>query len=79
MQSKEPMLPSRICQAWNKGQALEAELDRQRESKPKAIALMHLISPRLKNLINDVIADFGSLDILINNAGITQDTLACFA
>jgi 3-oxoacyl-[acyl-carrier protein] reductase len=26
-------------------------------------------------LINGVIADFGSLDILINNAGITQDTL----
>ncbi len=26
-------------------------------------------------LINDVIADFGSLDILINNAGITMDNL----
>ena len=26
-------------------------------------------------LINGVIADFGSLDILINNAGITQDNL----
>ena len=28
-----------------------------------------------ENLINGVIADFGSLDILINNAGITQDNL----
>ncbi len=28
-----------------------------------------------EKLINDVITDFGGLDILINNAGITQDTL----
>ena len=28
-----------------------------------------------EKLIADVIADFGSLDVLINNAGITQDTL----
>ncbi|HMR57643.1 MAG TPA: 3-oxoacyl-[acyl-carrier-protein] reductase [Cyclobacteriaceae bacterium] len=28
-----------------------------------------------EKLINDVVAEFGSLDILINNAGITQDTL----
>ncbi len=28
-----------------------------------------------EKLINDVVAEFGTLDILINNAGITQDTL----
>lgn len=28
-----------------------------------------------ETLINDVIADFGKIDILINNAGITRDTL----
>ena len=28
-----------------------------------------------EKLINDVIADFGSLDIIVNNAGITQDNL----
>ena len=28
-----------------------------------------------EQLINDVVSDFGSLDVLINNAGITQDNL----
>ncbi len=28
-----------------------------------------------EKLISDVVVDFGSLDVLINNAGITQDTL----
>ena len=28
-----------------------------------------------EKLVNDFIADFGSIDVLINNAGITQDTL----
>lgn len=28
-----------------------------------------------EKLVNDVIADFGSLDIIVNNAGITQDNL----
>ena len=28
-----------------------------------------------EQLINDVVGDFGSLDVLVNNAGITQDTL----
>ena len=30
---------------------------------------------KLKNLAEDVVAEFGAIDILINNAGITKDNL----
>jgi 3-oxoacyl-[acyl-carrier protein] reductase len=36
---------------------------------------MHLIIRRQKSWVNDVVEAFGKIDILINNAGITKDTL----
>jgi len=56
------------------GQALEAELA-AKGVKAKGYRSDASDFVQAEKLINDVIADFGSLDILINNAGITQDTL----
>lgn len=56
------------------GQALEAELS-AKGSKAKGYRSDASEFAQAEKLINDVIADFGSIDILINNAGITQDTL----
>ena len=56
------------------GQALEAELTAQ-GIKAKGYRSDASDFAQADKLINEVITDFGSLDILINNAGITQDTL----
>jgi 3-oxoacyl-[acyl-carrier protein] reductase len=56
------------------GQALESELA-AKGIKAKGYRSDASDFAQAEKLINDVIADFGSLDILINNAGITQDTL----
>jgi 3-oxoacyl-[acyl-carrier protein] reductase len=56
------------------GQALESELA-SKGIKAKGYRSDASNYPQAEKLVNDVIADFGSLDILINNAGITQDTL----
>lgn len=56
------------------GQALEAELQ-AKGVKAKGYRSDASDFAQAEKLVNDVIADFGSLDILINNAGITQDTL----
>jgi 3-oxoacyl-[acyl-carrier protein] reductase len=56
------------------GQALEAELI-TKGVKAKGYRSDASDFAQAEKLINDVISDFGSLDILINNAGITQDTL----
>jgi 3-oxoacyl-[acyl-carrier protein] reductase len=56
------------------GQALEAELA-AKGIKAKGYRSDASDFAQAEKLVNDVIADFGSLDILINNAGITQDTL----
>ena len=56
------------------GQALEAELS-AKGVKAKGYRSDASDFAQAEKLINDVVADFGSLDILINNAGITQDTL----
>lgn len=56
------------------GQALEAELN-AKGVKAKGFRSDASDFAQAEKLINDVIAEFGSLDILINNAGITQDTL----
>jgi 3-oxoacyl-[acyl-carrier protein] reductase len=56
------------------GQALEAELA-AKGVKAKGFRSDASDFAQAEKLINDVIAEFGSLDILINNAGITQDTL----
>jgi 3-oxoacyl-[acyl-carrier protein] reductase len=56
------------------GQALEAELA-SKGVKAKGYRSDASDYKQAETLITDVIADFGSLDILINNAGITMDNL----
>jgi 3-oxoacyl-[acyl-carrier protein] reductase len=56
------------------GTALEAELS-EKGIKAKGYRSDASDFSQAEKLINDVIADFGSLDVLVNNAGITQDTL----
>ena len=56
------------------GQALEAELA-AKGVKAKGYRSDASDFGQADKLINDVIADFGGLDVLVNNAGITQDTL----
>lgn len=57
-----------------KGQALEKELEKY-GTKIKGYRSDASDFEAAEKLINDVVADFGSLDVLINNAGITQDNL----
>lgn len=57
-----------------KGQALEAELTAL-GIKAKGYRSDASIFAEAENLVNQVITDFGALDILINNAGITKDGL----
>jgi 3-oxoacyl-[acyl-carrier protein] reductase len=57
-----------------KGQALEASLA-QYGTKIKGYRSDASDYTAAEQLITDVVADFGGLDILINNAGITKDTL----
>jgi 3-oxoacyl-[acyl-carrier protein] reductase len=56
------------------GMALEAELS-EKGIKAKGYKSDASDFSQAEKLINDVITDFGSLDVLVNNAGITQDTL----
>lgn len=56
------------------GQALESELS-AKGVKAKGYRSDASDFGQAEKLINEVVADFGALDILINNAGITQDTL----
>ncbi|MFN7703819.1 MAG: 3-oxoacyl-[acyl-carrier-protein] reductase [Chryseotalea sp.] len=56
------------------GQALEAELA-AKGVKAKGYRSDASDFTQADKLINDVIADFGSLDVLVNNAGITNDNL----
>lgn len=56
------------------GQALETELT-SKGVKAKGYRSDASDYAQAEKLINDVVAEFGTLDILINNAGITQDTL----
>jgi 3-oxoacyl-[acyl-carrier protein] reductase len=56
------------------GQALEVELA-NKGVKAKGYRSDASDFSQAENLINSVVADFGSLEILVNNAGITQDTL----
>lgn len=57
-----------------KGQALEKELQ-SRGVKAKGYRSDASDFKAAEDLINQVVTDFGTLDILINNAGITKDTL----
>jgi 3-oxoacyl-[acyl-carrier protein] reductase len=56
------------------GKALEAELS-AKGGKAQGYRSDASDFAQAEKLVSDVISDFGSLDILINNAGITQDTL----
>jgi 3-oxoacyl-[acyl-carrier protein] reductase len=57
-----------------KGQALEKELS-DLGVKAKGYRSDAADFAAAEQLINDVVADFGSLDVLVNNAGITKDNL----
>ena len=57
-----------------KGQALEKELA-ELGVKAKGYRSDASDFAAAEQLINDVVADFGSLDVLVNNAGITKDNL----
>jgi 3-oxoacyl-[acyl-carrier protein] reductase len=57
-----------------KGQALEEEL-KAFGVKAKGYRSDASNFVAAETLINDVVADFGSLDVLVNNAGITKDNL----
>jgi len=57
-----------------KGEALTAELETQ-GVKAKGFRSDASDFAAAEQLIGDVVAEFGSLDVLINNAGITQDNL----
>src|SRR5688500_3699512 len=56
------------------GKALESELN-TRGIKSKGYRSDASDFAQAEKLINDVIADFGSIHILVNNAGITMDNL----
>jgi 3-oxoacyl-[acyl-carrier protein] reductase len=56
------------------GQALEAELA-SKGVKAKGYRSDASDFGQADKLVNDVITDFGALNVLVNNAGITQDTL----
>ncbi|GGE27050.1 3-oxoacyl-[acyl-carrier-protein] reductase [Sphingobacterium cellulitidis] len=57
-----------------KGQALEKELE-QFGTKVKGYRSDASKFDEADQLINDIVADFGTLDIVVNNAGITKDGL----
>ncbi len=57
-----------------KGQALEQELQ-QAGTKVKGYRSDASKFVEAEKLINDIVTDFGTLDIVVNNAGITKDGL----
>jgi 3-oxoacyl-[acyl-carrier protein] reductase len=57
-----------------KGQALEQDLQ-QSGTKVKGYRSDASKFDEAENLINSIVADFGTLDIVVNNAGITKDGL----
>lgn len=56
------------------GQALEAEL-KAKGVKAKGYQSDASDFAQAEKLVNDVVAEFGSLEVLVNNAGITMDNL----
>jgi 3-oxoacyl-[acyl-carrier protein] reductase len=57
-----------------KGQALEAELSAY-GVKAKGYRSDASDYAAAEQLVSDVVSDFGTMDVLVNNAGITRDTL----
>lgn len=58
-----------------KARAFEAELQAKYGVKVKGYQSNAADFVQSENLANEVIAEFGKVDVLINNAGITRDTL----
>jgi 3-oxoacyl-[acyl-carrier protein] reductase len=58
-----------------KGQALEKELTETYQIKARGYRSDASDEKAAEELINQIVTDFGRLDTLINNAGITQDNL----
>ena len=58
-----------------KGEALEKELVDNYGIKARGYRSDASNFDAAETLINDVVADFGTLDVLVNNAGITNDNL----
>lgn len=58
-----------------KGEALEKELVDNYGIKARGYRSDASNFDAAEKLINDVVADFGTLDVLVNNAGITNDNL----
>lgn len=58
-----------------KARALEKELQDTYGIKAKGYKSNAAIFSESEELVNNVIADFGKIDVLINNAGITRDNL----
>lgn len=59
----------------DKARAFEAELAEKYGVKVKGYQSNAAIYNEAEELVNNVMADFGQIDVLINNAGITRDTL----
>lgn len=58
-----------------KARAFEAELSEKYGVKAKGYQSDAAVYTQAEELVNNVLADFGQIDALINNAGITRDTL----
>ena len=56
-----------------KGEALEAELSKRGDAK--GFQSDASSSEQAEQLIKDIVAHYGQIDIVVNNAGITKDTL----
>lgn len=59
----------------DKARAFEAELQDKYGIKVKGYQSDAAVYTQAEELVNNVINDFGQLDVLVNNAGITRDTL----
>src|SRR5690606_33712852 len=58
-----------------KAEALATSLSQEFSVKVKAYKSDASDFAQSEQLVNDVISEFGKIDVLINNAGITKDTL----
>ncbi len=74
LQNKVQTLHLPIYRLWKKGEALAKELEAY-GVKAKGYRSDAADFKAAEELVNSVVADFGTVDVLVNNAGITRDTL----